>query len=111
MRGTSATMNTSRTRKILAMNHRTRRHSQLGPGAALLQGISRCGLHGTVMSVYYTVRARGRHWGLRCIGEYIRGGEQCVSVPGRAIEEVVVQAILDRLDVCIVDEVDRKSVV
>ena len=93
--------------KILAMNHRTRRHSQLGPGAALLQGISRCGLHGTVMSVYYTVRARGRHWGLRCIGEYIRGGEQCVSVPGRAIEELVVQAILDRLDVCIVDEVRR----
>lgn len=93
--------------KILEMNRKGPRHSQLGPGDALLQGICRCRRHGRVMSVHYNNRARRKHWALRCQGDHLRGGEQCASVPGPAIESVVVTALLEHLDTSLVDEVRR----
>jgi hypothetical protein len=93
--------------KILEMNRKGPRHSQLGPGDAVLQGICRCRRHGRVMSVHYNNRVRDKHWGLRCQGDHLRGGDQCASIPGPAIEGVVVQAVLDHLDVSLVDEARR----
>jgi len=93
--------------KILATNRKGPRHSHLGPGSALLQGICRCERHGKIMSVHYTPRARRKHWRLQCLGDHLRGGEQCVSVPGPGIEGAVVEAVLGHLDASVVDEVRR----
>lgn len=92
--------------KILAMNRRQPRHYQLGPGPALLQGICRCGRHERIMSVHYQPTARGMRWGLRCIGDHLNGGKQCISVPASAIEEAVTQAVLDHLDVDVMHEAE-----
>ncbi len=92
---------------ILETNRKGPRHSQLGPGDALLQGICRCRRHGRVMSVHYNNRVRRKHWDLRCQGDHLHGGDQCATVPGPVIEGVVVQAVLDHLDASAIDEARR----
>lgn len=93
--------------RILEMNRRTPKHSQLGKGSALIQGLCHCRRHGRALNIYWVERARRKHWGLRCKGDYFRGGDPCDQLPGPALEALVVQAALERLAPPIIDEARR----
>jgi DNA invertase Pin-like site-specific DNA recombinase len=84
----------------LAHNTHPRRHQAGGAvreGAALLQGIARCGRCGRSLRVYYS----GRHAapGYHCTGSTLVNGrgEYCLRVGGRQIDAAVSGAFLDAL--------------
>ena len=84
----------------LAQNTHPRPHQAGGAvreGAALLQGIARCGRCGRSLRVYYAGRyaAPGYH----CTGNTIANGrgEYCLRVGGRQIDAAVSGALLDAL--------------
>ena len=92
--------------RTLGLNAKTPKQSQLGPGAALLQSRCFCGTHGS-MVVHYSPRGRERSWSFRCLGDYLKGGPQCVSVPGPPLEKLLVDAMLQTLDAPIIEEAHR----
>jgi DNA invertase Pin-like site-specific DNA recombinase len=84
----------------LAQNTHPRPHQAGGAvreGAALLQGLARCGRCGRALRVYYSGRyaAPGYH----CTGSTIANGrgEYCLRVGGRQIDAAVSSAFLDAL--------------
>jgi DNA invertase Pin-like site-specific DNA recombinase len=84
----------------LAQNTHPRPHQAGGAvreGAALLQGIAKCGCCGRGLRVYY----RGRHSapGYYCAGSRVTNGrgEWCLRVGGRQIDNAVAEAILAAL--------------
>ena len=84
----------------LASNTHPRPHQAGGAvreGAALLQGIARCGRCGRSLRVYYS----GRHAapGYHCTGSTLVNGrgEYCLRVGGRQIDAAVSGALLDAL--------------
>jgi len=84
----------------IASNTRPRPHEPGGAvreGAALLQGIARCGRCGRGLRVYYTGRAASP--GYHCAGDVIVNGrgEYCLRVGGRQIDDAVVSAFLQAL--------------
>jgi DNA invertase Pin-like site-specific DNA recombinase len=79
--------------RILASN---RFPSAIGHGESLLQGLLRCGRHGA-MTVNYSSSGKGLRWCFHCPGEYFHGGKHCSTVPGRQLEQLVVEALLERL--------------
>lgn len=93
--------------KTLELNRRTPVHAHLGRGHALVQGICRCALHGTIMGVHYHPTARRHDWRLQCLGDYVKGGKACGSVPGSLIESRIVEAVLARLDEGVLKEARR----
>jgi DNA invertase Pin-like site-specific DNA recombinase len=86
--------------EILRLHAPSAERRNLGPAAAVLQGVVRCGLHtNQAMSVgYKSARRDGRRaHNYYCVGNYRRGGEQCGHTAGRILDEAVVRVILDRL--------------
>ena len=85
-------------RAILKANAPNKHRRNLGPGAALLQGIVGCGKHvGRAMGVDYRCSGRsGPHY-YHCHGDYDLGGSQCWVVPGRQLDFAVAQAVFERL--------------
>jgi DNA invertase Pin-like site-specific DNA recombinase len=84
----------------LAHNTHPRPHEAGGAvreGAALLQGIGRCGRCGRSLRVYYTGRYATP--GYHCTGSTIANGrgEYCLRVGGRQIDAAVSAALLDAL--------------
>lgn len=84
----------------IARNIRPQRHMAGGAvreGAALLQGIARCGCCGRNLHVLY----QGSHScpGYYCAGDTIANGKgtNCMRVGGRQIDEAVARALLDTL--------------
>jgi len=92
--------------RILALNAKGPNQSQLGPGPALLGGRCVCARHGG-MAVHYHPRAGAVGWSFRCLGDYLSGGDQCVCVPGIVLEQLVVAAVLEAIDVPVVEEAHR----
>ena len=92
--------------KILGLNSKRSDQAQVGPGPALVQGRCACARHGA-MAVHYHHRVRGRGWSFRCLGDYLAGGEQCVSVAGIVLEELVVAAVLEAIDLPVVEEAHK----
>jgi hypothetical protein len=93
--------------RTLALNVNAPGQPQLGPGPSLLQGRCRCTHHGA-MIVHYHRRARGRQgWSFVCQGDYLKGGDTCVSVPGVLLEDLVVAAVLAAIDVPVIEEAHR----
>jgi hypothetical protein len=94
--------------RILALNAKVSKQAQLGPGPALLQGRCFCARHGAmVVHYHHRVRARGRSWSFQCQGDYLKGGDHCVSVSGIVLETLVVGTVLKAIDVPTVDEARR----
>jgi DNA invertase Pin-like site-specific DNA recombinase len=91
----------------LALNAKGPGQSQAGPGPALLQGRCACGRHGAMVVHYFDRANGGRGWSFRCLGDYLVGGEQCVSIPGVVLEQAVVSAVWDSIDVPTVKEAER----
>jgi len=89
--------------RLLALNAKRPKQAQLGPGPSLLQGRCFCSRHGA-MAVHYHPLVRTRAWSFRCLGDYFQGGRQCITVPGIGVEAAVVAALLNALDVPIVEE-------
>lgn len=81
---------------ILALNYNAPWRSSLGPGPSLLPGRTRCARH-AAMSVAYSGRGIPKRWSFRCPGDALRGGAPCMSVPGRMVEECIVQIVLQVL--------------
>jgi hypothetical protein len=92
--------------KLLAAN---RWPSVPGRGESLLQGLLRCACHGT-MNVNYSGTGTSLRWCFHCMGEYFRGGKICSTVPGRAIETLVIATALDRLQSPRVEELRKQWV-
>jgi hypothetical protein len=92
--------------RILALNAKTSKQAHLGPGPALLEGRCFCRRHGAMM-VHYHRCVRTKGWSFRCLGDYMVGGRQCASVPGIAIEELVVAEVLKSIAVPVVEEAHR----
>ena len=78
--------------QIIKRNHN--RRSRPGSRAALLQRRVRCGIHGYAMSVAYPGGCPAR---FACSGTNLKGGETCISVPGRALERAVVPLVFQHL--------------
>lgn len=93
----------SENERIFELNSKRPRQSQLGPGPALLQGRCFCLHHGAMIVHYYRNR-RDVGWSFRCPGEYLKGGTACIYVPGVALEGAVVEAMLRRLTVPVIEE-------
>ena len=91
---------------LWALNAKGPNQSQLGPGPALLGGRCVCARHGG-MAVHYHPRAGAVGWSFRCLGDYLSGGDQCVCVPGIVLEQLVVAAVLEAIDVPVVEEAHR----
>jgi DNA invertase Pin-like site-specific DNA recombinase len=84
----------------LAQNTHPRPHQAGGAvreGAALLQGIAKCGCCGRGLRVYY--RGRNSAPGYYCAGSRVTNGrgEWCLRVGGRQIDEAVAEAFLATL--------------
>ena len=92
--------------RTLALNAKAPNQSQIGPGPALLGGRCTCARHGA-MAVHYHHRVGGVGWSFRCLGDYLSGGNQCVCVPGVVLEELVVAAVLEAIDVPVIEEAHR----
>lgn len=90
--------------EILALNAKRAKRPHLGPGPALLQGRCVCARHGA-MAIHYHHRVGSRGWSFRCLGDYLVGGKQCVSVAGLGLEQAVVSTVLRAIDVPVIDEV------
>jgi DNA invertase Pin-like site-specific DNA recombinase len=81
----------------LAQNTHPRPHQTGGAvreGAALLQGIAKCGCCGRGLRVYY--RGRNSTPGYYCAGNTISNGrgERCLQIGGRQIDDAVAEAFL-----------------
>ena len=86
--------------RVLALNAPSQEHRNLGPGAALVQGILWCDQHQTrVMNPAYHARRRDGDYSLSyvCMGDYVEGGDFCWIVCGRAVDRAVARAALARL--------------
>ena len=84
----------------LAQNTHPRPHQAGGAvreGAALLQGIAKCGRCGRGLRVYY--RGRNSTPGYYCAGDTISNGrgERCLQLGGRQVDEAVAEAFLAEL--------------
>ena len=84
----------------LAQNTHPRPHQAGGAvreGAALLQGIARCGRCGRGLRVYY--RGRNSTPGYYCAGDTISNGrgERCLQLGGQQVDEAVAEAFLAEL--------------
>jgi DNA invertase Pin-like site-specific DNA recombinase len=84
----------------LAQNTHPRPHQAGGAvreGAALLQGLAKCGSCGRSLRVYY--RGRNSMPGYYCAGNTISNGrgERCLQLGGRQIDEAVAEAFLTEL--------------
>ena len=84
----------------LAQNTHPRPHQAGGAvreGAALLQGIAKCGCCGRGLHVYY--RGRNSTPGYYCAGNTISNGrgERCLQVGGRQVDDAVAEAFLAEL--------------
>src|SRR5215469_7539130 len=84
----------------LAQNTHPRPHQAGGAvreGAALLQGIAKCGRCGRGLRVYY--RGRNSMPGYYCAGDTISNGrgERCLQLGGRQVDEAVAKAFLAEL--------------
>jgi DNA invertase Pin-like site-specific DNA recombinase/transposase len=66
-------------------------------GAALLQGLVRCGKCGRAMRVQYPGKAGGRHAYYVCRGAQDQGGPRCQSVGSRRVDEVVAAHFLEEM--------------
>ena len=87
--------------RILRLHAPSKVRRNPGPGAALLQGIIRCGKHpNRLSSVDYKEKLRdgrnGAHY-YHCVGTYWQGGSQCGALPGRALDVAVARAVFARL--------------
>jgi DNA invertase Pin-like site-specific DNA recombinase len=84
----------------LAQNTHPRPHQAGGAvreGAALLQGIAKCGSCGRNLRVYY--RGRNSMPGYYCAGNTISNGrgERCLQIGGRQVDDAVAEAFLAEL--------------
>jgi hypothetical protein len=84
----------------LAQNTHPRPHQAGGAvreGAALLQGIAKCGCCGRGLRVYY--RGRNSAPGYYCAGSTISNGrgERCLQIGGRQVDAAVAEAFLAEL--------------
>jgi hypothetical protein len=84
----------------LAQNTRPRPHQAGGAvreGAALLQGLAKCGQCGRSLRVYY--RGRNSTPGYYCAGNTISNGrgERCLQIGGRQVDDAVAEALLAEL--------------
>jgi len=84
----------------LAQNTHPRPHQAGGAvreGAALLQGIAKCGRCGRGLRVYY--RGRNSTPGYYCAGDTISNGrgERCLQLGGQQVDEAVAEAFLAEL--------------
>lgn len=84
----------------LAQNTHPRPHQTGGAvreGAALLQGIAKCGCCGRGLRVYY--RGRNSAPGYYCAGNTISNGrgERCLQLGGRQVDDAVAEAFLAEL--------------
>jgi DNA invertase Pin-like site-specific DNA recombinase len=87
-------------REILRLNVPTKWRRNPGPGAAILQGLVRCGLHRNwSMSAYYQSgrNSRSARHGYMCVGDTMLGGPSCGSVHGKGIEIAVMDTVFARL--------------
>jgi excisionase family DNA binding protein len=66
-------------------------------GAALLQGLVRCGKCGRAMRVLYPGKAGRTYANYVCRGAQDQGGPQCQSVGSRRIDDVVASHFLDEM--------------
>jgi DNA invertase Pin-like site-specific DNA recombinase len=69
----------------------------LRDGAALLQGLVRCGVCGRAMHVNYPGKSGNIHGRYSCEGARNAGGERCQSVGSRRIDDIVVAHVLEEL--------------
>lgn len=86
-------------------NRRTKIHNVLGSTEQLLQGILRCGRDGGAhirrimpnTGLAMAKRTGNRTWYYVCDGSFHDGGERCMFVPGRPLDQAVRKALLARL--------------
>lgn len=86
--------------RILELNAPTPQRRNLGSGAALLQGLVRCGVHRdrAMATRYGDSRPDGTSTHrYQCQGEYLEGGQECGCVPGCHLDRAAVTALFDRL--------------
>jgi DNA invertase Pin-like site-specific DNA recombinase len=73
-------------------------------GAALLQGLVRCGQCGRSMGLSYGGRRRGRVYQYRCSqARQQRGGSDCQVIGGKRIDQSVVDVFLEATQPCAAD--------